>query len=241
MMFPRLLRRARGFTPILAVAVTALTVGVSTVVGATGAQAATIDFTDGSAYRFRGKGFSGAAGGLDYTVSTEGTGKLTRNRGFDGDVAPSGTGLALEFDGLGVRDDEITIGREKISVAFARTVRVTALHFLDLFAELGNPSNREQALVSFDGGRTATFAAQRQQNHPGTPDLGGYAGFTGLDLVGSRFVFSVATPSNDQSGRADFSLAAIEASPVPLPAGFVLLATALGGLCVMRRRAARVA
>jgi hypothetical protein len=201
-----------------------------------GVQAATIDFTDTSSYAFAASGFSGTAGSsnLGYTVSPVPSNRpLTQNVPFDGTPVPAGTGLALETDGLGVGNDEITQGNQRIVVEFARLVRITGLHFLDLFQDLTGPT-LETALVEFDG-KSASFDAIYDRNAPGG-DFGGYAFYGDQKLVGSKFTFSVMGTGNDQQGSADFALAAIELAPVPLPASVLLLGAALGGLGLMRRR-----
>ena len=63
----------------------------------------------------------------------------------------------------------------------------------------------------------------------------GYAEVLGLSLIGQSFVFTAGS-LNDTAGFADGALAAMKVAAVPLPAGGLLLLTALGGLAAVRRR-----
>ena len=54
-------------------------------------------------------------------------------------------------------------------------------------------------------------------------------------ITGTQFTFTIGD-SNDGVGLADGALAGVNVAAVPLPAGMLLLGTALGGFSFARRR-----
>jgi hypothetical protein len=180
---------------------------------------------------------------IDFTDSTVGVGPGP-NWVLTGDpVAPNtneaGPGpvgvLVGDNDGVGVIDDEITFGKESVTLTFDREVRLTAAYFLDLFIA-ADKSTKEIANITVGdivGLSDASLVATAELGVPGKKI--GYGELLGVNLRGSQFTFW-ASETNDMEGRPDFALAAVEISPVPLPAGALLLLTGLAGLGIARRR-----
>lgn len=179
------------------------------------ASAATLDFTKNPFI-----GTAGSIAGTSYSISSNGT--LNWSQGHDGNTC---SGLACMRDGLGVGDDEITIGSEYIRIDFGQDVRVTGFSFLDLFSS-SNGNNRERAMVAYKGSGSMMFDALLTE----TP--GGDSGFLsayGLDIVTDFLIFT-AGGTNDGLGRDDYALAAVGVSAVPLPPALLMFGAALGGI-----------
>ena len=199
-----------------------------TFAGALSASAALIDFTDTDSYTLTADGASGTTAGVDWMITPSESGLNTNEAG----PGPVGN-LAGENDGLGIGGDEISTPDQFVTISFSRTVELTTAFFLDLFTSSNGGFNAEVVEV-FEGDDTsgapiATLAST-------TPSSEG-VGFGTLEtsIFGTTFTFSPEA-SNDDIGRADFALAGIEFTEIPLPAGVLLLAGALGGLSLMRRR-----
>jgi hypothetical protein len=116
---------------------------------AAGASLATvIDFTSAST------GHSGSLFGGAVTWTMTASGYLNNSQAFDGNSAPSGTGLSFQTDGYGVglHDDEITTTRMKqewIDVKFSKPTLIDAIYFLDLFrARKGGTYEVGQATIN---------------------------------------------------------------------------------------------
>jgi hypothetical protein len=164
----------------------------------------------------------------EYSV-TNNTGILIQNTGEG-----PGAGfppLAGEYDGLGISNDEITYPSEWITITFVKPVTLTAVYFLDVFFRAGSPDT-ESGIVS-KGGAPGAIDGSVAASVP-TSEGVGFAQITGLTLKGTTFTFW-AGPGEDDSS-ADVALAAIEIAPIPLPAGALLIGTALGALGLVRRR-----
>ncbi len=195
--------------------------------GTVAANAALLDFTD-NATPFA----TGPFASTQYTVS--GLPKSpNRNQSFDGDASLVSAPLALDNDGIGIGDDEITYrtpSTELLTVRFDDTVRLTGVHFLDLF-EAPDSATEEVAMVTVDDKPIVlTFGAfQRKMG-----DNPGYA-FASTDVTGRTFRFSVLS-TNDAYGDPDYALAALDVAPVPVPAAGLLLVGAIGALGATRRR-----
>ena len=200
------------------------------------AQAVTLDFTTLSTFDMRSSAqASGAAGaGNAFTVTGSG-GKLTYNVS----TGPGAVGgLAGETDGLGIRDDEVGAG-EYITVTFDKAVRLTSASFLDMFFA-PQAVDQESAWVYAgtppEASGTIAAVDASELFRPGG------AGFQSVSFSAIGRVFSFdAGDGNDDQGIGDFALAGLtfeDIAPVPLPAGGVLLGTALLGFGLARRRKA---
>jgi len=200
------------------------------VLGSAGmASAALLDFTDNSV------GLVGSIGGVGYTVTGV---PADPSQAVDTDVSNCAIcgPLAVENDGLGIGDDEVTTGnagQEYITITFDEAVKLTGVYWLDLFRdpnsgdrEVGNISRGSVPGAPSDHSTLAVFNVTKGF---------GFREDLSVDLNGTSFTFFVGS-TNDAAGRADAALAGITIAAVPLPAGLLLLGTALGGFGIMRRR-----
>jgi len=191
-----------------------------------GAMAAYIDFTDDST------GLSGMVDGIGFTLtSTDGTVTLNQDGRYDGSsyshCQPAGS-LTCDRDGVGIRNDEITMG-QTLSLVFDTAVRITSFEFLDLY----KGKYAEEATVTIDGGISRSVSATESSG------VGGYAnlGFLALVGAGQNIAFTARNFFGDD-GNNDYALAAITVSAVPIPAAIWLFGTALIGLVGFGRRKA---
>lgn len=208
------------------IAVSTLALGM----GTAGASASLLDFTDNAAYDSQSDALAtGTIAGIGWTLTPAG-GDLTFTTPGPGSVGP----LVGDNDGVGVDDDEITIRPpESVTLTFDKAVQVTGLFFLDLFIAADNSVTESAIITNAAGDMVELFA---QENEPGF-GLGEFSSVAGdfASFTGKSFTFTVGT-LNDNVGQADYALAGIEIAPIPLPAGILLLGTALGGLGLARRR-----
>lgn len=188
------------------------------------ASAATLDFTE-SAFI----GANGNVAGTTYAITTSG-GSLTWGQSQDGSTC---IGLDCVRDGLGVGDDEITIGGEEIRIDFGTTVRVTALAFLDLFSS-PDGNNQEGAIVTYNGG--LMFFGSLLSETPGGDS--GFRADEGLGILTDFLVFT-AGGTNDNLGMDDYALASVTVNAVPLPPALIMFLVALGGIGYLGRRRTR--
>lgn len=232
--------------------------------GAFAAGAATLDFTDiatftgPNALYANNAAASGTIGaGLSKVTWTatasktpmkynmpEGNGVLSGyDNGYDGRPGSKAalqaeSGLKLDGDGLGIGDDEITIG-ETITVTFDKAIRLTGIYVLDLFKGMHEGELGKEIAYSTGDFLFTLIATQ-------TKETGNNAGFkyaavdSGAFNVTSITFKAKATNQFGDDGKRDYALAGLdfEIAPVPVPAAGLLLLTAVGGLAAARRRKA---
>lgn len=195
--------------------------------GVSAADATVIDFTDKSVV-------SGISGNTLVGNGWVLTGSPSSLNLVNGGQGPGPIGPLLgQTDGIGIQDDEITYPRESLTLTFKHAVKVTGLFFLDLFY---GAAGIESACLAVDG--AAVGCGFAQQFNPGAGNTNpGYAEFTGLSFIGKVFTFTVGS-GNDLFGndKPDYALAGVDVAPVPLPAGVLLLGSALAGIAAARRR-----
>ncbi|GIX12226.1 MAG: hypothetical protein KatS3mg118_0185 [Paracoccaceae bacterium] len=211
-----------------AVVASAVALGLSAVPAA---AVTLVDFTDRAIWS--GSGAAATSfhdyGAFSVSVTSNPAGRLNFTQNYDGPAGASfcgAGGLACISDGLGITDDEIG-GTESATLTFSRAVTVSGLHFLDLFVAR-NQSSRETAKVSVNGGSWQSFAAVNTGN-------GGYLfeAVNWTNVTSLAFAYQIG---NDSSGIGDYALAAVEVTPVPVPAAGLLMITGLGGLGLIARR-----
>ncbi|PZQ94881.1 MAG: hypothetical protein DI533_21095 [Cereibacter sphaeroides] len=232
--------------------------------GAFAAGAATLDFTDlatftgPNALYANNASASGTIGtGLSKVTWTatasqtpmkynmpDGNGVLSGyDNGYDGAAGSKAplqvlSGLKLDGDGLGIGDDEITIG-ERITITFDKAIRLTGIYVLDLFQGIHEGQFGQE--IAYSTG-DFLFSLTGTQNK-GTGNNAGYK-FAAVDSgdfnVTSITFRAKATNAFGDDGKRDYALAALdfEIAPVPVPAAGLLLLTAVGGLAAARRRKA---
>lgn len=199
--------------------------------GTVAVSATTLDFT--------GAGWEAGSIGTNGWTLTGAPGAALEGDAIDSPatnaaVAAAGLDLALEFDGIGVDSntstDEVD-GTDTLTLSFDRKVKITGVYFLDLYFTLddaGAIEDLEQAGIT-NGAATEIVDAQRRYR------IAGGFGEASMKMTGDTFTFFDPSGGNDAVGVGDFALAAVTVAPIPLPAGFLLLGTALGGLGVARR------
>ncbi|WP_103174362.1 VPLPA-CTERM sorting domain-containing protein [Paracoccus sp. SY] len=197
--------------------------------GGVSAQAAVIDFT---ALPVGTVGpINGSIGSISYAL-TGGPGQVQTPQACDG---PTAAPLACVNDGVGVSGSEITgNGKAYVTITFSRDVALVGAYFLDLFRSAVS-DNYEIAYI-VKGGSATMPADVTVEAEEVFKSNNGFKFQDGFKLVGSVFSFFVDPNGNDDVGRPDAALAGLEIAPVPLPAGGLLIASALGGLGLLRRK-----
>lgn len=205
-------------------------------------SAATIDFTAFTT------GTTGTIAGATWTM-TSNVGALNNAQLFDGQdslASLSGTGLAFQTDGYGVRsrfdaarnDDEITsitAGMEAVTLTFSKPVLFTGISFLDLYNPRTTGAAGEAGFAMLSDGSLFSVAATDLANIPGTTFRAGYAALSTLGAKTKSITIFMGL-ANDMQGAADGALASVSVAPVPLPAAGLMLMAGLGGLGALARR-----
>jgi hypothetical protein len=221
------------------------------IAGAFAANAALLDFTDlntftgPDAISADANGASGVIAGVTWTLTPSttpmrynfaaGNGVFSgANDGFDGQLSNLSVPLALEGDGIGIVNDEITSDIrpvESLTLSFSEKVKIKSLHFLDLFF---SDKGTESVKVFADTAMTILLAEFSSNEELAV----GYSGYKKglMDYVGKSLTFRAAGGVDDTT--RDFSLAGANVAAVPVPAAGLLLLTAVGGLAAARRRKA---
>jgi hypothetical protein len=213
------------------------------------ANATLIDFTDRAKWEADGMPSSVMYGDLEVTVTAfDSNGDATNFnafQNFDGQTSCNlpGVGmLACVSDGLGIGDDEITFGDnsmylvERIRVTFSRAVNLSAVVFLDLFAQgssSDNPTEVAQSVSNsgsnvWDGTAVDTagfFIAEADNGRKAGQRL-----FTGV----TKIDFFADTDGIDSPANTDFALAALVID-VPAPSALLLMIAAIAGLQIRRK------
>lgn len=170
------------------------------------AQAVMVDLTAGGWSGFDNQtSATRTFGGHRVTLSTGGADRLTFSA-YDGEGGSAACGrLACAGDGVGINDDEISHGRERLTASFSNAVTLNSVQFLDLFGA-GRPGDpvAEGAgmLIEFADGGSEFLTAF------GT-DLGdaGYLDFA----IGLIDVMSISFFTNtDLPASSDFALAGLD-------------------------------
>jgi hypothetical protein len=184
------------------------------------ASASTYDFRDASTY----------GGAMNQPSFTAGVITLT--------ASPTGARLWWDStDGLGVRclfeSDEIQ-GIERLKIGFATPVHLSSVLVTDLFNEDGY---LERGYYQLNGsGSWIEFTALPSQTS-------GTNGELTVPIDPSILVNSITFKAPGlvlfPLQSHEFSVAAIETTPVPIPAAFWLLGSGLVGLAALRRKRSR--
>jgi hypothetical protein len=195
------------------------------------ASAAILDFTNTAGAGAPGT-LSGSFSDTNYDLSAVG-GSISFNGFQDGSTCAT---LACTGDGLGIGDDEVSIG-QVLRIDFDDALTIDRVFFLDLFTSVDG-AEMELARVAFAGGSVDIFAnpAERPVGDSGflayvfaSPITTDFLEFTAPDLA----------LINDRLGVNDFALAGI--SSVPLPAALPLFGTGLGLMALLGWRRRRTA
>lgn len=169
-------------------------------------QAAIVDLTDGSWSGYDNHtSATHASGGNRVTLSAGGTDRL-RFTGYDGGGGAACGLLACANDGVGINDDEVTYGSERLTASFSSAVTLNRVHFLDLFG--AGPGGDPMAegvgmLIEYAGGSTASLSTLGT-DYGG----GGYVDFA----IGLSNIMSISFFTDAETGpsNSDFALAGLD-------------------------------
>jgi len=219
--------------------------GLIALVAAAGAQASVIDFTKSADWgALSGSSYTSPTsfGGVTVTISSLG-GTLTFNPGESPATSCGGvTGLACNGDGIGIVDDEVTIGTlgtgEMLTVHFSSPVKINSIGFLDLFGaySLSGDAAAERAMWRYAATAGSEDGFLLGTDVTSNPILGW--ALTGALNAGWYTDITFFATNPPASSNTDFSLAKIDFSTAVPDSGMtlILLGGALIGLGVLRRK-----
>lgn len=201
------------------------------VMSAGAASAALIDFTDNST------GLAGSIGSANWVLSA--TPDDINNSQAPG-VCPidcQALGLAMDNDGVGIDNSEVSTfpnSNQYLTLTFSEKVKVSGIAYIDMYKD-DDSDNFESGLV-----KVGAFVDGATFDHKSDAEFvkfkgNGFVYDESIELTGSVFQIFIG-PINDDAGQPDAALAAVQISAIPLPAGVLLMMTALGGLAFTRRR-----
>lgn len=138
--------------------------------------------------------------------------------------------LALQGDGVGIGDDEISWG-ERIDIYFSAPVRILGYYLLDLFAGEGPGGIGELATVLFDDGTSFLDEGTAMDT------IGYYSRDVSIVATSISFIAGIPNAAADYS-FSDFALGGIliETVEVPEPATLSVFALGLLGLVLAGKR-----
>jgi hypothetical protein len=209
---------------------TALVVGL---MGTAGAFASTIDLTSKTTYTTRDTtSATGSTVEADWAITPVPVdSNLTYYTFGAPELKTPGSPLKFKYDGIGIKDDEVTYPTESLVMTFSTAVDVEGLYVLDLFGDetvtvyANGDANTGISLGTFGGAQ------------PAVGDIyGGYAYFAISSDVDVTSLTFVPGAKNDNAGKPDFALAGLVIAPIPLPAAGLLLLGGLGALGAAKRR-----
>ncbi|HET8702134.1 MAG TPA: hypothetical protein VFL97_10775 [Nitrococcus sp.] len=175
------------------------------------AQAVMVDLTDSSwsqpQYNHQ-TSVTRTYGTNQVTLSSDGTGKLNFTP-YDGGKSTACGKLHCALDGVGINDDEISYGKERLTASFSSAVTLNSVQFLDLFGK-GHPGDplAEGAAMLIDfagGGQKILTAFGTDLSEAGYLDSA-----VGLSDILSITFFTDATQGLDLPANSDFALAGLD-------------------------------
>lgn len=205
---------------------------VSVTMGASAASAALIDFTS------NGTGVTGMVGSATWTLTASPDDIRSNQAPGACPTDCQALGLAMDFDGLGIAGPEVSttsVGNQYLTLSFDEKVKLSGIAYIDMYKDTPPSPDFETGRViagafvdgaTFDHETDAVFVKFKSN---------GFVYDDTISLTGTVFTI-FAGPINDNAGQPDSALAAVVISAVPLPAGVLLMGTALGGLGLARRR-----
>lgn len=169
------------------------------------AQAVMVDLTTGSWSQFNNQSSAtGTFGSNHVTLSTNGTGTLNFTS-YDGGTRTACGKLACVGDGVGINDDEMSYGKERLTARFSSAVTLNSVQFLDLFGA-GHPGDpqAEGAAMLFelaDGSTGLQIASGAELSGAGYLDF----------VLGLTDVISISFFTDPKvSANSDFALAGLD-------------------------------
>lgn len=224
-----------------------MAIALAGLLGAGSASADLIDFTDVDTW-----GPTGTTATRSASYNLTGLVTLTPSVGllnftaYDGGATlpGMGTGLDLEMDGVGIRDDEVN-GPEVLTVTFAKAAKVNRLDFLDLYTtgtppNTGSDGGAEIVTVEFWLGGVFVTSKDLTATDPNPPrTLGGYLSSVFPYIKADELRVFMAANTGKDDMVADAALAAV--GVVPIPPAVLLFGSALLGVAgIGYRRSAKV-